>query len=181
MSISSAYSSAVDSSASGQPGNALPLNMPGSSDVKFLDYGLMAGFHRPVNRITYSSAGNTIGSSMSGSFIYYDGPAATAGAAFAFTLPDPQPGLWFEITSLGAVGCSAVTTFNAASATGCFYIAGDSGGADGVAYSATTVDQLCRLEFIGFSTAGYIVNHKLTGASSGLVSTAAYIGPAASS
>jgi hypothetical protein len=162
MPISSAFSSAVDSSASGQPGNALPLNMPGgSSDVKVLDYGLMAGFHRPINLVTLSTTGNTIGSSLSGSLIYYDGPAATAGGAFIFTLPDPQPGLWFEFRGLGAVGTSVASIWNAVSATGAFYIGGDSGGADGITTNATTTDGMTQVEFIGISTSKYAVSWKL--------------------
>ncbi len=159
MPISSAFSSAVDSSASGQPGNALPLTMPGgSSDVKVLDYGLMAGFHRPVNLIPYSSLAITIGSSLSGSLLYYDGPAATAGSGFVFTLPDPQPGLWFTFRGVGTCGCSAVTLWGAASATGCFIIGGDSGGVDGVTLNATTNDEMLSIEFIGISTADYVVS-----------------------
>ena len=157
MAISSAYSSALSTSFSGQPGNALPQVGPGASAVIALDYGLMAGFHRPVNKITYSSAGNTIGSSLSGSFLYYDGPAATAGAGFSFTLPDPQPGLWFTFHGLGAIGCSEVTVYHAASATGAFYVAGDSGGTDGLSLNTTAIDQLITVEFVGLSTAKYLV------------------------
>ena len=161
MPISSAFSSAVDSSASGQMGNALPLVMPGgSSDVKVLDYGLMAGFHRPVNLVTLSTTGNTIGSSWSGSLIYYDGPAATAGSGFIFTLPAPQPGLWFEFRGLGALGCSAATIWNCPSTPG-FYIGGDSGGADGITTNATTTDGMTQVEFIGLSTSKYAVSWKL--------------------
>ena len=161
MSISSAFSSAVSSGFSGQPGNTVPILGNASSDVLVLDYGLMAGFHRPINLATLSTTGNTIGSSLSGSLIYYDGPAATAGAGFIFTLPDPQPGLWFEFRGLGVVGTSAATIWNAASATGAFYIGGDSGGTDGVTTNATTTDGMTQVEFIGISTAKYVCSWKL--------------------
>jgi hypothetical protein len=160
MPISSAFSSAVDSSASGQPGNALPLNMPGgSSDVKVLDFGLMAGFHRPINLITISSVAAVVGSSMSGSLIYYQGLGATVGGAARITLPDPQPGLWFEFYGLGALGASAVTGYNAASATGCFAVVGDTA-CDGVLLSATTMDDEAVISFIGISTATYIASFR---------------------
>jgi hypothetical protein len=181
MAISSAYSSALAvGDWSGQPGNTVPIMGPASSDVLSLDYGLMAGFHRPVKKLTYSAAGITVGSSLSGALCYYDGPAATAGSGFIFTLPDPQPGLWFEFAGIGTAGTSEVTLFGVASATGAMLVAGDSGGADGVALSATTVDSFLRIEFVGISTANYIVTQKLCG-SSLMVSTAAYIGVAASS
>ena len=155
MPISSAFSSAVDSSASGQPGNTLPLVMDGgSSDVMFLDYGLMAGFHRPINYITVSSVAAVVGASMSGSMIYYT-LGASAGAAVRITLPDPQPGLWFQFYSLGACPASAVTGYNAASATGCFALGGDVA-CDGVLLSATTMDDEAIVEFVGISTATYI-------------------------
>ena len=160
MSISSAFSSAASTDFSGQPGNALPMIGPGSSDMIVLDYGLTAGFHRPVNLVTLSTTGNTIGSSLSGSLIYYDGPAATAGAAFIFTLPDPQPGLWFEFRGLGVIGTSVATTWNCPS-TPSFYIGGDSGGADGITTNATTTDGMAQVEFIGLSTSKYAVSWKL--------------------
>jgi hypothetical protein len=181
MAISSAYSSALAvGDWSGQPGNTVPIMGPSSTDVLSLDYGFMAGFHRPVHEMVYDAAGNTIGSSLSGALIYYDGPSASAGVGFVITLPDPQPGLWFEFAGLGTAGTSEATLFYAASATGVMLVAGDSGGADGVALSATTVDSFLRLEFVGISTANYIVTQKLCG-SSLMVSTAAYIGIAASS
>lgn len=180
MSISSAVSSALEIGFSGQPGNIVPQVGPASSDVLSLGYGLMAGFHRPIHEVVYSSGGNSIGSSLSGALCYYDGPAATGGQGWRFSLPDPQPGLWFEFAGIGTPNCSVVTRFNAASATGVMYIAGDSGGADGVALSATTVDKFLRIEFIGISTSKYIVSQKLCG-SSLMVSTAAYIGIAVSS
>lgn len=183
MSISSAYSTAVTLNAeqfSGQAGNAVPIVGPGSSDVLFLDYGIMAGFHRPIKKLVYDAAGISVGSSLSGAFCYYDGPAATAGAGFIFSLPDPQPGLWFEIAGVGAIGCTVATIFNCESATGAFYIGGDSGGTDGVTFSGTTADQLIRMEFIGLSTAKYMASYKLGGSSVPL-STAAFVGATASS
>ena len=159
MSISSAFSSAASTAISGQPGNTVPITGPASSDVLVLDYGLVAGFHRPVNLVTLSTTGNTIGSSLSGSLIYYDGPAATAGGAFVFTLPDPKPGLWFEFRGLGVVGTSAATIWNCASTPG-FLLGGDSAGADGVTTNATTTDGMTQVEFIGISTSKYVVSWK---------------------
>jgi hypothetical protein len=157
MAISSAYSSALETGWSGQPGNTVPMTMPASTDVVSLEYGLYASFHRPVHLITYSSAGNTIGASYSGALLYYDGPSATAGKGFSFTLPDPQPGLWFTFHGIGAIGCTVVTVYHAASATGAFYVAGDSGGTDGVALNTTATDQVLNLEVIGLSTSKYLV------------------------
>jgi hypothetical protein len=143
---------------SGQPGNALPIIGPGSSDVLVADYGLMAGFHRPINKITVSSVAVTVGSSMSGSMIYYT-LAASAGAAVRIVLPDPQPGLWFEFYSLGACPASAVTGYNAASATGAFAVVGDVA-CDGILLSATTMDDEAVISFIGISTATYIASFR---------------------
>ena len=173
MPISSAYSTAVGGF-SGQPGNALPRVGLGSSDVAFLDYGIMAGWHRPVNLMTASTLGNTIGSSMSGSLIYYQGYAGTTTGEIQITLPDPQPGLWFEFAGFGAHNATAVTEWDTASATGCFLVFGDSGGADKVSLSSTLIDPLIRLEFVGISTAHYVASYKLSG-SSIMVSTA-YLG-----
>ena len=159
MSISSAWSSAVSSNISGQPGNTLPIIGPGSSDVLVADYGLMAGFHRPVNMLTVSSVAAVVGSSMSGSMIWYRGLAATAGAAVRITLPDPQPGLWFEFYGVGAITASGVTGYNAASATGCFAVVGDSA-CDGILLSATTMDDEAIISFIGVSTAMYIASFR---------------------
>jgi len=118
---------------------------------------------------------------MSGALITYSGAAPTAtGVGYIFNLPDPQPGLWFEFAGIGVTGCSEVTLFHALTATGCMLVAGDSGGADGVGLSATTVDPFIRLEFVGVSTSHYVVTQKLCG-SSIMVSTAAYIGIAVSS
>jgi len=180
MAISSAYPNTLTGAYSGQPGNIVPQTGPASSDVLSLDYGLMAGFHRPVAHCTHVTAGITIGSSLSGALITYVGAPTATGAGFVFNLPDPQPGLWFEFAGIGVIGASEVTLWHTASATGCFLVAGDSGGADGVALSATTVDPFIRLEFIGISTSKYVVTQKLSG-SSLMVSTAAYIGIAASS
>lgn len=159
MSISSAFSSAVDSSATGQPGNTLPLALPASSDVKFLDYGLMAGFHRPVNEITISSVAAVVGSSMSGSVIWYQGLGATVGGAARITLPDPQPGLWFEFYGLGALGASAVTGYGTASASGAFAVVGDTA-CDGILLSATTMDDEAVITFNAISTSTYIASFK---------------------
>lgn len=178
MAISSAYSTAVGGF-SGQPGNALPKVGPGSSDVVVLDYGIMAGWHRPINLMTASTAGNTIGSSMSGSLIYWQGYSGATTGEINITLPDPQPGLWFEFAGFGAHNATAVTEWLTASATGCFLVFGDSGGADKVSLSSTLVDALSRIEFVGISTAFYVVSYKLAG-SSIMVSTA-YLGIAATS
>ena len=180
MAISSAFSTAITDAWSGQPGNIVPQVGPAATDLIALDYGLMAGFHRPVVHCTHVTAGITIGSSLSGALITYVGAPTATGVGFVFNLPDPQPGLWFEFAGIGVIGASEVTLFHAASATGCFLVAGDSGGADGVGLSATTVDPFLRLEFIGISTSHYVVTQKLSG-SSLMVSTAAYIGIAVSS
>jgi len=182
MAISSAYSSNLSTAFSGQPGNALPLVGPSASQVVALNYGLSAGFRRPVNTITLSSVASTIGSSWTGSMIYFMPPAATNGGQEIITLPNPQPGLWFEFAGIGAHVSSAALLFNCVSATGAFYCAGDSGGTDGVVMGSTLAPANLRIEFIGISTAKYIVANKLSGGpSTGYTSTASYIGPAASS
>lgn len=182
MAISSAYSSNLSTAFSGQLGNALPLQGPGASAVVGLEYGLSAGFHRPVNTITLSSVAVTIGSSMSGSLIYFMPPAATNGGQETITLPNPLPGLWFEFAGIGAHVSSAALLFKAASATGAFYCAGDSGGSDGVVMGSTLATANLRIEFIGISTSKYVVSNKLSGGpSTGYTSTASYIGPNVSS
>jgi hypothetical protein len=131
--------------------------------------------------MTASTAGNTIGSSWSGALIYYQGYAGTTTGEIQITLPDPQPGLWFEFAGLGAHNATAVTEWDTASATGCFLVAGDSGGADKVSLSDTTVDPVIRIEFVGISTANYVVSHSLAGTALGAISTDGYLGIAATS
>ena len=141
---------------SGQLGNAVPLSGPGSTQVLDLEYGLMAAFRRPIVNAVHSTAGITIGASMSGAMITYAGLSATLGSAYIFTLPKPDPGLWFEFTGLGICGCSAATEWQCGT-SGTMIVSGDSGGADGVIVNATTVDEFLTVSFIAYSTANYVV------------------------
>ena len=177
MAISSAYSSALES-LQGHPGDALPKHGPASSNVLLAGYGLMAGWHRPVHTFTPLAAGNSIGSSLSGALIYYNGFPATTGE-LQITLCDPRPGLWFEFAGMGAIGSTKLTEWDTASATGCFLVGGDSGGADKVAFSSTLGDITGRVSFIGISTSKYVVSHSLAGTALGPIATGTYDGIAA--
>jgi len=80
---------------------------------------------------------------------------------------------------MGAIASTKLTEWDTASATGCFIVAGDSGGADKVAFSSTLVDLTGRVSFIGISSAKYVVSHSLAGTALGPIATGGYLGIAA--
>jgi hypothetical protein len=154
---------------SGQPGNTLPI-ATSYTDTLLIDYAL--GFRRPV--VAIGTTSYTVTSSQTGTFFTYGG----IGSACSVVLPAPEPGLWFEFAATGAI-VSSNTKFTCATTDAFIHCGrtGTSAGVGTIAAGATSQEFAAAglyLEFVGLTTARYLVKQWAGGAS--VASTAAMEG-----